>query len=159
MSEDITVKQISPRDAYNAVDDELFDRIANDRCTRENIAGSYNNGKIYLGAYTGGELAGFLTFSPESSLVVTIHCNFIKKHRRLAHKSCQKILSAFLSRFPDVLKYKAIIPVIYPDVIGFAKKFGFEEEGTDRQSFLKNGSVVDRKYLGVLKSDLERFLK
>lgn len=151
----IEVKRIPAKLAASIIDDELFDRISNSRCTKEHIATSYTESNIYIGAFIDGEIIGSVTFNPESSSTVGIHCNFIKKYREHAQEAGKLIMQMFTNACPTVLKYKAVIPVIYPDVIGFAKKFGFIEEGVDRKSILKGDKMIDRIYLGATREEIQ----
>lgn len=151
----IEVKQIPATVAASIIDDELFDRISNSRCTKEHVATSYDDSNVYIGAFIDGAIIGAVTFNPESSSTVEIHCNFIKEFRSQAEEAGRMIISEFMRSFPTVFKFKALIPVTYPDVIGFSKKFGFVEEGLDRKSILKGGIMVDRIYLGATREEIE----
>lgn len=48
-----------------------------------------------------------------------------------------------------VLKIVAQIPAIYPNVIAFAEKCGFTQEGVNKNSHLKDGKLVDCVYMGI----------
>lgn len=151
----IEVKRIPATVAASVIDDELFDRVSNSRCTKEHIVTSYTDSNVYIGAFVDGQIIGSVTFNPESSSTVGIHCNFIKEHRKYAQEAGVLIMRLFMQMFPTVVKFKAVIPVIYPDVIGFSKKFGLIEEGVDRKSILKGDIMVDRIYLGATKEEIQ----
>ena len=53
------------------------------------------------------------------------------------------------NRGKNFIKINAKIPLLYPDVINYAKKNGFELEGIDKMSFVKNGTIYDKAILGL----------
>lgn len=154
----IEVGFVSSSVAASIVDDELFDRIANSNCQKSDIARSYSDSDIYIAAVDNGVLLGVVTFSPESSTTVEVHCNFIQEHRAKAYEAGKLIMRRFLDTYPTVQKLRASIPETYPDVIGYAMKFGFIKEGIDRKSIAKGGNMIDRIYLGALRDEVEQSL-
>lgn len=154
----IRVGYVSASVAASIVDDELFSRIANSNCQQSDIERSYSDSEIHIAAVIGDEVLGVVTFSPESSTTVEIHCNFRKQHRDKAYNAGRMIMRLFLDDFPSVQKLRAVIPDIYPDVIGYAMKFGFIKEGIDRKSIAKGGNMIDRIYLGALRDEVEQSL-
>jgi hypothetical protein len=129
-------------------DKELFDRISDDYTDPKNF---HPEKHLWLGWFDGKICKGILQVSEENSIVLIIHINIMKKHRanafeigngllRHLEKTCHK-------RF---VKINAKIPVIFPDVVKYAEKNGFEKEGIDRMSYIKNGVVHDRVMLGKL---------
>lgn len=51
----------------------------------------------------------------------------------------------------DAMKIIAEIPEIYPDVLKFALKNGFEIEGLNKSSYLKGGELYSQTYLGLMR--------
>ena len=151
----IEVGLVSGDVAASIIDSELFDRISTGNSSESDIRRCFSDSDIHIGAAVSGSLIGVITFIPESSTTVEVHCNFLKQHREAALEASRLIAEAFLSEYPTVQKLRASIPDIYPDVIGFALKFGFVKEGIDRKSICKSGKMIDRIYMGVTRQELE----
>ena len=56
-------------------------------------------------------------------------------------------------------KLVAQVPVIYPNVIKFTEMAGFQQEGTNRASYRKNGALYDQIWLGITRDEIKSFLK
>lgn len=76
------------------------------------------------------------------------HIQVLEDHRHLAHEFAVGVLD-WIWNNTQAKKILAVIPEIYPDVIGFTKKMGFEQEGEIKGSYQKNGVLYSQVYLGI----------
>lgn len=135
-------------------DPELFGRIAEDGVQwRTYLPPSSDS---YLGVYVNEELIGFWWLIQENSTTLDVHCNILKEHRYHGVEAARRFLKLVRDTFPtQIQKLICKIPVNYPEVYHFTKKFGFQDEGLDRQSIRKNGELVDRYMLGLLREEID----
>ena len=154
-----SVRVISACDALELMSaPELFSRIGNDKCTNPKTSITFDDSDVIYGCFNNGELCGVVTYEPESSVTVNVHCNFIESKRKHAHSLVKLTARALFREYPTVSKVNACVPVCYPDVIGFCRKFGLVYEGIDRKSILKGGKLIDRMRLGATRDEIERLL-
>jgi hypothetical protein len=124
-------------------DKEMFDRISDDYTNPEN----FNPSKVnWIGFFENNKCLGLLMVHEESSIVLNIHMHIPKKYRgkrsfEIGHGMIEYLCTYCDERF---VKINAKIPTIYPDVIRFAEKCGFEMCGIDTKSFLKNSKYYNR---------------
>lgn len=128
-------------------DPDLLDRITDDYV---DSACWTPERSLWLGWFEDDECKSLLEVAPENRTVVSIHIYIPRKNRG---KASFTMGSGLLNHLIDnldkrVAKINAKIPVLYPDVVRFAEKNGFEVEGVDRQSHMKDGSLHDRIILG-----------
>ena len=128
-------------------DPDLFDRVTDDYVESASWTPERS---LWLGWFEGDECKSLLEVVPDSMVVVSIHIYTPKKNRGKASFVMGNGLLNYLIDNLDnrVAKINAKIPVLYPDVIRFAEKNGFEKEGVDRQSHMKGGKLHDRAILG-----------
>ena len=132
-------------------DEELFSRVAEDGLTFENYEVPLD--KLHLGIWVDHTLIGFWTVYSENSTTFNIHCHILKQFREHSVEAGEVFLNYMFTKFDGMQKLNAKIPEIYPDVCTYIKKFGFKQEGVDRKSINKNGSLVDRYLFGLTRGD------
>ena len=154
-----TVKIISPSEAVALMSDpELFDRISDDNCQSPELNIEFGERDVIYGCFRDGVLCGVVSYNPESSVTVEVHCNFVKSKRDYALELVKMTVVDLFKTYKSISKVNACVPVCYPDVIGFCFKFGLITEGIDRKSILKGGKLLDRMRLGATRNEIERFL-
>jgi hypothetical protein len=128
-------------------DKELYSRISDDYTTPD---GWNPTNYQFLGWFDGDVCKAILQIHPENSIVLIIHINIPKKYRGPDSFKMGNGLLTYLEKNCDekFVKINAKIPVCYPDVIKFAEKNGFEKEGIDRKSYVKNKRYFDRAIMG-----------
>ena len=137
-------------------DPELFDRIAEDGATVEDLKDLITDDQYYLMIKMNGESVGVWWLHESTSSTLEIHCNILKQYRKSAKSAGQLIIEWFLNEAPDRYhKLNAEIPVIYPQVYHYTKKHGFVDEGINRQSIVKNGTIVDQWKLGLTRAEAQ----
>lgn len=139
-------------------DPELFGRIGDDSCKDPELNIVFGDREIIYGCFHNDELSGVVSYNPENSVTIEVHCNFVKSKRDLALELVKMTVIDLFKTYRSIAKINACIPVCYPDVIGFCLKFGLVIEGIDRKSILKGGKLLDRMRLGATRNEIERFL-
>lgn len=154
-----SIKTISPIEAIKLMSDpELFERISDDNCKSPDFNISFGDSDVIYGCFHNGELSGVVNYTPESSVTVDVHCNFVESKRDYALELVKMTVVDLFKTYKSISKVNACVPVCYPDVIGFCFKFGLITEGIDRKSILKGGKLLDRMRLGATRNEIERFL-
>ena len=130
-------------------DTEMFDRISDDYTDLSKIDISQS---IWLGYFKDGICQGLLSAHEENAIVLNIHIHIPIKYRgKHSVEICTRLIDYLYKNSDErFVKINIKVPVIYPDVIKFAKKCGFEKEGIDRKSFKKNGLFHDRIIMGKI---------
>ncbi len=101
------------------LDPEIYDRIKVDGIV--NVQISAIKGCTYVAGYDNGEIFALMLYYKRNTYT-TCHVHVLKTHRaKLAVKFCRKALKLR----PDNVLYTNI-PNKYPDVIRFARYFGFK---------------------------------
>lgn len=103
--------------------------------------------KDYLIGYIEDKPIGLFVFYRNTDVSLWVHIQVLPEYRKeYAYEFGQKCIDKVRHL---AVKLCAQIPVIYPNVIQFAEKSGFEVEGINKVSHLKNGELVDQVYLGM----------
>ena len=127
---------------------EIYPRITEDGAPPRE---EYNPpGKaIFVGGFLGDEIIGLMIYHKDTAVVWGCHVQVLPDYRDYAFDFGKQALD-WLKEMTNAKKVTAQIPVLYPDVIRFAEKHGFKNEGTNKQSYLKNGQLTDKVYLGKM---------
>tara|TARA_R110000737_G_scaffold103366_7_gene136630 strand:- start:456 stop:938 length:483 start_codon:yes stop_codon:yes gene_type:complete len=137
-------------------DPELLSRIAEDGATVKDLKTLVEKDQYYLMIKVDGINAGVCLFHETSSVTLEGHINILNKYRKKAKSAGQLLIEWFLYSAPA--RYKKInaeIPVIYPEVYHYVKNHGFSDEGINRQSICKNGTIVDQWRLGLTRTEAQ----
>lgn len=139
-------------------DPEIFERIAEDGQTLDNMQIPFDESQCYMLIELEDVIIGVWCLYPVNSSTLNIHCQILKDYRQHAGEAAKLIVKWFAEESPSqYIKLSAEIPVIYPDVYFFTKKFGFLDEGINRQSISKNGSITDQWRLGLTRDEAVAF--
>lgn len=89
---------------------------------------------------------------PHNSIMYEIHVNILPEGR--GRHAIEATGKAFEYIFTETKceKLICIIPVICENVYSFALKMGMEPEGILKESFLKNGKLIDQHIMGIGKT-------
>lgn len=128
-------------------DTELYERISDDFTDPEKFV---PENSLYLGWFEDNICKAVLMIHPENAIVLNIHMHIPKKYRgKNSLKMGLGLIEHLIeTRNKRYVKINAKIPDLFPDVIRFAEKCGFQKEGTDRKSHIKNGKYYDRILYG-----------
>ncbi len=97
-----------------------------------------------------------LCFYQLQGVKVEFHPCILKKHRKdHAVEAINKAID-YAFGIDQVHKINVVIPFSHDNVHLFALKVGFEDEGVNKQSFLKNSIIYDQWYMGMTRGSYER---
>jgi len=135
-------------------DAELFARISESGESVEDYSNADFIGMLALGISIGDDLAALITFNALNRTTVNVHMNVKSEHRKTVAGIAGKALLNFVAHDTNFQKAVASIPVIYYDVLKYSKRLGFNIEGINKQSTLKNGELTDCYYVGITRSEM-----
>lgn len=94
-----------------------------------------------------------------NSITLELHPCILPEYRKKYSRAAGvEVLQWIYDTQPWYLKIVAQIPVIYENVKQYAVSFGFQMEGVNRLSYLKNGKVMDQWRLGITRDEIKRWL-
>jgi len=139
----------------------LWERISEDGQTQEAFIFVNRPEYIWLGIYDGDLLVGMFFLHPLNSTSLQIHIHMLDEHRvKYAYDSGAMIIYWFVNQCHETInKLVAEIPVIYQDVYHFTQKFGFQNEGINRDSYRKNGKIYSQYRLGLTRKEAKTWLQ
>ena len=128
----------------------MWERSADDNMVKTDdfIA---NLGCIWLRCYHYEKPMGLAAVSLSGNAVVDVHIHIPKENRGKHTKAIGLNILRWIkgNANPNIHKVNTKIPTIYKDVIRFAHSLGFKDEGIDRLSIMKNGTLIDQLSLGI----------
>lgn len=117
-------------------DDEIYDRITDDRSPAKEKFTPPAEGVSYIAGYVDGQIASLFIVHDEK-----LHFMVLKAFRLHA----RELLRHSFIIWPHRVYVE--IPTLYRTVINFAKRAGFKEAGLAPRPHLKNGMLYDRQTL------------
>ena len=91
--------------------------------------------------------------------MVEYHPNLLPEHRGAKSEEFTiKSLEWLYNYAPMYKKVNVKIPSCYPHIERYAKRIGFKSEGVDRQSFCKDGKLVDQWAMGITREEIKEVL-
>lgn len=128
-------------------DPEIYDRITDDRSPDiEDFEPIPPSDYVYY--LTDEQNIGLIFYHWKNGVTLEGHVHVLKEHREKAMTFSQKALKWTWAN-TEALKIIVNIPTLYPDVIKFVEKNGFEMEGLHKGSYLKNSVLYDLALLGL----------
>jgi hypothetical protein len=125
---------------------EIWGRVSSD-ITVPADEWAINRFGLYLGGYVDDDVVAVMVFHEVADKVGQCHIHTLPEVRKqYASQFAEGAFEWYWTYF-DHDSLIAEIPTLYPDVIGFAKKFGFKEVGVGRTQFLKSGQLYDKVVL------------
>lgn len=113
----------------------------------------------WLNVLRGTSLVGMYNVHAHNSVTLEIHAQILPEYREeCAKESSRQVLQWILDNAPEYQKVIAQIPTLYPNVKHFTMNAGFQEEGINRLSYMKNGKLYNQWLLGITKPEIEAFL-
>lgn len=107
----------------------------------------------YVLAFDDGELLGLFMFFPENTICWRSHiCMLPGAYGPKAEKACREV---FLWLWENSSCWRIIgsIPDYNRTAISFAERCGMTRYGTNPQSYVKNGKLLDQVLLGISKTE------
>ena len=153
--DDIVIERTFNAELVIVVMNEMWDSVSEDNAPNY-YPDMYD--EVWLKATKRGEVVCLYRLNKQSGECFEVHIFCRYAHRKVAVNSTRRFYEWVLVNLPYIQKIEAGIPVIYPKVIAFSKKVGFEIEGLRKSCFRKNTKLVDVQSLGLTKDNLKRFL-
>lgn len=127
-------------------DPEIYDRITDDGAVSvDEFTAPILNDVYYL---TDENNIGLVFYHWVNSVTLQGHIQILKEYRGQAMEFGKGALKWAWDN-TEAQKITIFIPELYRDVIGFVKKFGFQQEGVSKGSYMKNSVLYDRILLGL----------
>jgi len=110
---------------------------------------------IWLMMKSGETEVGLYQIERINGITAQIHANVLPEHRKPHSKATGRAaLDWVYANLPEIHKVIAVIPDLYPNVRDFTMSFGFQLEGVNRQSYMKNGAIHDQWLLGITRPEI-----
>lgn len=112
---------------------------------------------VWLRCCYNGENVGLASVRAKGNSVASVHIYIPAENRGKISLLCGRAILAWIANNADdrIVKINTKIPVVYKDVIGFAVRLGFKKEGIDRKSVVKNGMLIDKVCMGILREEIK----
>lgn len=115
---------------------------------------SVSDGNVWLSVLSNDKPIGLILLQTDSSCSVIIHPYLSIKNRGHGIAMMMKFYEYFCDNFPgNFNKINCLIPTCFPNVIKFAKKVGFMQEGCSRESYYMDNKYHDRIMLGITRKE------
>ena len=92
-------------------------------------------------------------YRPITSVTWEVHANVLKPGRGIEAIRAGRESVQYMFSKTGAQKLVAYIPVMFPNVLRYSLKVGFEVEGISKKSIRKAGRLYDRCLLGLCKED------
>lgn len=126
------------------VEDMLFDDSPRD------VTYPLGDKFIYLAAYEDLESpCGLAMFIRKSMIELDCHVGFTSQCRGSKAVDAGCTMIDWIRKYTSFKKLTTCIPSVNKKCQRFAVSIGFEREGVNKQSFIKNGIVYDQVYYGL----------
>lgn len=134
--------------------DEMWERCANDYSVKHQMLEKMTC--VWLKCYKDGKAMGLATVRAIDEVCVSVHIHILKENRGKHTIEIGRNILSWIKENANsrIQKLTTSIPVIYKDVIRFAHHLGFKDEGINRKSIMKNGKLIDRLNLGLMREDI-----
>lgn len=115
------------------------------------------NDEIWLTMETGeGILVGLYNLHSRNAVTVEIHAQVLPEHRKEYSRATGLAALRWIRvNLPTCHKVIATVPALYPNVKKFTESFGFQLEGVNRASYLKEGELHDQWNLGITRGEID----
>ena len=156
----IEAHRVTDKAVVNAImkQPDIWATIAEDGQNQENFDCDVV-GEHWLLMTTKDYVVGLYNIHAINVIQCQIHAHVFPEHRKKhSYETGVLALKWLYDNEPSYQKLIAIIPVIYENVKKFTCQFGFQVEGINRMSYLKNGEIVDQYLLGITREEIEEFL-
>ena len=106
---------------------------------------------LWLVVTKDGKRVGIASIFNDAGCCLEVHINIPKANRGKGTLEMGRAIIGWIKENNIAGKSKIVtqIPVIHRDVIQFALKLGFVNEGINRQSVIIGGKAIDKVYLGI----------
>lgn len=133
-------------------EEDIWDR-ASDEVSIDDYQPSAHD--IWLLVLSDLDIVGIIGIHGTSSCCVDFHPYLKKKHRSKCRIMMSKLYEWFIEYIPaNYVKMNTTIPTCFRSAINSARKTGLTHEGTCRKSYIRDGELYDRYYLGITRDEM-----
>lgn len=116
-------------------------------------------GECWLLMSNGDDVVGVYNIHGINAVTCEIHAQVIPEYREQhSYETGKAALEWIYNNAPGYKKVIAQVPVVFENVKNFTCQFGFQVEGINRLSYLKDGAIVDQWLLGITRDEIEDFI-
>lgn len=159
MGAQVLVERCFDVDFIRSVMGEIWDDTCEDGAVFDDWQPSPDD--VWLQFSVDGERVAAYRLNAMNSSTFELHAQVIPKYRKLYTQAisdaCHKWLLA--NCLPHIKKFVAFIPSKYKNVISYAIKSGWNEEGVITKSYIKSGILYDIHIMGIQREEIERLVQ
>lgn len=105
----------------------------------------------WLGVYENGQLHGVYALVPQNAVTAEIHTCLLPSIRgKQALQAGKLLLDHLFSKYSKAISY---VPATNQKAKFYALMLGFQSEGVNKKSYLKNGMLIDQLLVGLTKGE------
>ena len=127
--------------------------IANQLCDDYTVGAKIQDAESleWIGVHNDGACQGVFLLIPQNTVTVDVHTALLPSVRGKQSKQAGKLLLDLI--FSRYFKAVTSVPSNNRVAAWFAGSLGFKHEGVNRQSFLKNGVLLDQVLMGMTREE------
>lgn len=138
---------------------DIWERAAEDGVEQDTWFPGYDAMTAWLLCIEDDDIVGVILMHTDTSVSIKMHPYLRKEHRQKGRVMMKAFYEWVLEDTQSKMqKISVTIPINQAKVINFAKKVGFQKEGVNRDSYLKDGQLYGQQNLGITRSEIEVFL-
>jgi len=138
---------------------DIWDRAAEDGVEQDDWFPGYDSMTAWLLCVEDDNIIGVILMHTDTSVSIKMHPYLRTEYRQKGREMMRVFYEWVLENAQSQInKISVTIPFNQAKVINFAKKVGFKKEGINRQSYLKDGKLIDMQNLGITPREVEVFL-
>lgn len=149
----LSVVTVGDPNAVLAMLMEIGDDIVEDGTSIENYWPDVDRERWLL--VCDDEPLGYAHLKPRNSAMLELHLSVFKKHRAAKRVGVTKAIWRWVCENTNYEKLVAEIPAIHRHVVAHAVHCGMKREGLLKESYRKNGRLVDLVVLGIDRKTME----
>lgn len=107
----------------------------------------------------GVDVVGLYNVHARNVITAEIHAHVLPEYRQAHSINTGRAALDWIIKNTTYQKIVANIPIIFENVKKFTCGFGFQVEGINRASYLKNGEIVDQYMLGITRAEIMEYLR
>jgi hypothetical protein len=147
----VSVQRTEDRDLIRDLVLSVWDSIAEDGLTAESWEPNFYR-RVYLCAYHGENPLAVMSAHPINASALQVHIHIPHENRELKYEIGQALID-YVWAEAGFSSLVAMIPVIFPNVEGFAKRLGFVNVGALKRAHKKDGELHDVNVLQLEKGE------
>jgi len=132
---------------------DIWETVAEDGMTQDEYVPDVHT-TCWLSVYNDNKFVGMCIVRRINAITAEVHPMILPKYRKEYSIAAGKAFIEWI--WENVTWCKKLIgwiPTLYPNVKKYGEALGFELEGTNVQSYLKDGEVYDQWLVGLMRGE------